>query len=209
MNEFTIYANEYLNYNIQGFYHEEYHAGNWKIDGTVENIITTLKNDIPPFKSKETLQLAVNRLIAIVEKNLIEIKQTNRHMNLTICIVPRAKIEDSYSNNQLLFKKVIHHLAVKLGFNDGTNYIKRHTNTRTTHRDRSGHGGDGRRPYPGITKETCHISNKVKGKDILLIDDLYTKSINIDEDAIQALLDNDAKSVIFYAPGKTVNNLYS
>jgi len=208
MNKFTIYANEYLNYNIQGFYHEEYHKGNWKIDGTIENIITTLKNDIPPFKSKEILQLAIDRLIAIIEKDLIKIKQTNQ-MNLTICIVPRAKIEDSYSYNQLLFKKVIHHLTVKLGFNDGSNYIKRHTNTRTTHRDRSGHGGDGQRPYLGITKDTCNISNKVKSADILLIDDLYTKSINIDEDAIQALLDNGAKSVIFYAPGKTVNNLYS
>jgi hypoxanthine-guanine phosphoribosyltransferase len=29
-------------------------------------------------------------------------------------------------------------------------------------------------PYPGITKATCTISNEVKGKDILLIDDLYT-----------------------------------
>jgi len=208
MNQFTIFANEYLNRNIQGFYHEEYHAGNWKMDGTIENIITTLKNDIPPFKNKETLQLAINRLIAIVEKDLTKIKQTQQ-ANLTICIIPRAKIEANYSNNQLLFKKVIHHLTVKLGFNDGSDYIKRHTNTRTTHRDRSGYGGDGSRPYPGITKSTCDISNKVKGQDILLIDDLYTKSINIDEDAIQALFDNGAKSVIFYAPGKTVNDLYN
>ena len=208
MNKFIIYANEYLGQDIQGFYHEEYHAGNWKIDGTIENIITTLKNDIPPFKSQETLQLAINRLIAIVEKDLIQIKQSNQ-INLTICIIPRAKIEDSYANNQLLFKKVIHHLTVKLGFNDGSNYIKRYINTRTTHRDRSGHGGDGQRPYPYITKDTCNISNKVKDKDILLIDDLYTKSINIDEDAIQVLLDNGAKSVIFYAPAKTVNDLYN
>jgi predicted amidophosphoribosyltransferase len=42
------------------------------------------------------------------------------------------------------------------------------------------------------------------GKDILLIDDVYTCSINIDEDAIQALYDNGANSVIFYAIGKTV-----
>ena len=44
----------------------------------------------------------------------------------------------------------------------------------------------------------------VKGKDILLIDDVYTKSINIDEDAIQVLLDKGARSVLFYCIGKTV-----
>jgi predicted amidophosphoribosyltransferase len=60
-------------------------------------------------------------------------------------------------------------------------------------------------PYPGITKDTCTISDQVKGKNILLIDDLYTKTVNIDEDAIQALLDKEAKSVTFYSVGKTVS----
>lgn len=59
-------------------------------------------------------------------------------------------------------------------------------------------------PYPGITKATCTISEEVRGKDILLIDDLYTEGVNIDEDAIQALLDNGAVSVIFYSLGKTL-----
>ena len=56
-----------------------------------------------------------------------------------------------------------------------------------------GYGGEGNLPYPGITKDTCTISDKVRGKDILLIDDLYTASVNIDEDAIQALFDNGGK----------------
>jgi hypothetical protein len=81
----------------------------------------------------------------------------------------------------------------------------RHTNTRTTHLDRNGEGGDGNLPYPGITKDTCTISGQAKYKDILLIDDLYTKSVNIDEDAIQALLDKGANSVTFYSIGKTVS----
>ena len=38
----------------------------------------------------------------------------------------------------------------------------------------------------------------------ILIDDLYTASVNIDEDAIQALFDNGARSVIFYSLGKTI-----
>ena len=90
-------------------------------------------------------------------------------------------------------------------FDNGTKYIIRHTNTRTTHLDRNGEGGDGNLPYPGITKDTCTISDNVKSKDILLIDDLYTKTVNIDEDAIQALLDKGANSVTFYSIGKTVS----
>jgi hypothetical protein len=37
-----------------------------------------------------------------------------------------------------------------------------------------------------------------------LIDDLYSKSINIDEDAIQALIEKGANRVFFYAIGRTV-----
>lgn len=69
--------------------------------------------------------------------------------------------------------------------------------------NKSGYGGNGDLPYPGITKNTCRISN-VMGKEILLIDDLYTEGVNIDEDAIQALLENGAQSVIFYSLGKTM-----
>ena len=90
------------------------------------------------------------------------------------------------------------------GFIDSTDHVVRHTDTRTTHMDKSGYGGEGNLPYPGITKDTCTISDKVRGKDILLIDDLYTASVNIDEDAIQALFDNGARSVTFYSLGKTI-----
>ena len=48
--------------------------------------------------------------------------------------------------------------------------------------------------------------NNVIGKDILLIDDIYTKTVNIDEDAIQSLISKGANSVSFYAIGKTVYN---
>ncbi|MCB0541814.1 MAG: amidophosphoribosyltransferase, partial [Bacteroidetes bacterium] len=87
------------------------------------------------------------------------------------------------------------------GFIDGSEYIKRVKDTKTTHRARSGHGGNGDMPYPSITLDTCSFSLNVKGKDILLIDDLYTNSVNIDEDAIQALFDKGANSVIFYSIG--------
>jgi len=205
MNKFIISANMYLTQDIQGYYHEDYYGGgNWKIDGTIENIITTLKNDIPPFKDKKTLKLTVCRLKKILKKDLSKIQKVLKNNNLTVCVIPRAKDESTYRKNQLLFKSTVQHIIKKLGLNDGSNYIIRHTNTRTTHRNRAGYGGDGSMPYPGITNDTCYISDKVKDKDILLVDDLYTKTINIDEDAIQALLDKGAKSVIFYSVGKTV-----
>jgi predicted amidophosphoribosyltransferase len=55
-------------------------------------------------------------------------------------------------------------------------------------------------PYPGITKKTCTINYPgIYNQNIILIDDIYTNGVNIDEDCIQALLDSGAKNVIFYA----------
>ena len=189
---------------IHAFYHADYaSSGQWKVQGTIENLIWTLKNDVSPFPAY--LSTATQQLRNILTEDLPQILSRRRKSSLVICVVPRAKEISFYRQNQLLFKAVVSDVANNLyGFSDGTNYIVRHTNTRTTHLDKSGDGGNGDLPYPSITKNTCTISNEVKGKDILLIDDLYTKSINIDEDAIQALLDNGANSVILYTVGKTV-----
>jgi len=204
MQKFTINANQYLKQNIQGYYHDEYQGGgNYKISGTIENLITTFKNDIPPYKNIITYFKFLSDGTVERKLSILEIKQNSQN-ELTICIIPRAKAENTYNQNQLLFKKVIQDIIYKLNFLNGSDYIKRVKNTRTTHRNRAGYGGDGDMPYPGITKDTCYISSDVINKDILLIDDLYTKTINIDEDAIQALLDNGANSVIFYAVGKTI-----
>jgi len=194
----------FLKRDIQAFYHSDYSGGGqWKVQGTIENIICTLKNDISPYPLN-VLQNASQQLANVLLEDLPQILQQTGKSNITICVIPRAKAK--YNPDQLLFiatvSNVVNHLS---GFNNGTNYIVRHTDTKTTHRARWGHGGNGSMPYPGITKDTCSISTEVRGKDILLIDDLYTKTINIDEDCIQALLDNGANSVIFYSVGKTVS----
>lgn len=202
MKKFIIEQNNFLSKDIIAFYHADYHGGKWRNQGTIENIITTLKNDITPHSS-DVLKNATQLLANILSTDLPLILQQIKKNNLTVCVVPRAKVQ--YNSNQLLFKTTVYNVINSLrGFNNGVNYITRHTDTITTHRHRAGYGGRGRLPYPGITKDTCTISNKVKGKDILLIDDLYTKTVNIDEDAIQALLDNDANDVIFYSIGKTI-----
>jgi hypothetical protein len=197
---------KFISVSINSFYHSEYQGGNRELRetiGTVENIITTLKNQFQD-KTKDVLIQAGNNLIQILKNDLPQILQKTGKNNLTVCVIPRAKTEMNYTPNQLLFKKAVNITITKLnGFSDGTNYIIRHNNTRTTHLDRSGYGGDGDLPHPGITKKSCTISENVSGKDILLIDDLYTETVSIDEDAIQALLDNGAKSVVFYSVGKT------
>lgn len=191
---------------ITAFYHSDYQGGNSvrrQTVGTVENIITTIKNQFKD-KSKDVLIQAEKFLIEILQIDFPQLLQETEKDNYTVCVIPRAKAEKTYSPNQLFFKQTVAFVSKNLkGFSDGTDYIVRHTDTRTTHLNKAGYGGNGDLPYPGITKKTCTISDDVKGKNILLVDDLYTETINIDEDTIQALLANGANSVIFYSLGKT------
>lgn len=203
MKQFTIKANEYLSRNIKGFYNMDY-VGYGK-DGNPD-FLNVLKNDFNN-KSEQVLKNNAKKLYHIVKNDLL-----NFNRNLTICVVPRSKSLNRYSQNQLYFKRAIKYIANELGFIDGSDYIIRNKDTKTTHMTHSFKGmeyaGDGNSPYPGITKDTCNISDEVKGKDILLIDDIYTFSVNIDEDAIEALLQNGANSVIFYSVAKTLYKGY-
>jgi FMN phosphatase YigB (HAD superfamily) len=204
MNRFIIEPNEFLAHRTEAFYHSDYHggAGRWQIVGTIENVICTLKNDITPY-SNDILERACRQLEGILLADLPEILRLTQLSALTVCLLPRAKV--NYRPDQLYFKSTVLSVVNQLsGFMDGLNYISRHSDTKTTHRAKAGYGGSGKMPYPNITNDTCTISDEVRGKDILLIDDLYTKSINIDEDAIQALLSKGAKSVVFYSVGKAV-----
>lgn len=195
----------FLKQDTDAFYHADYNGGgSWQILNSIENLIWTLKNDVDPFPDR--IKNVAIQLIKILCRDLPQILQITKKNNLTVCVIPRSKAENHYRKDQLLFREIISSVVNRLeNFDNGTKFIIRHTNTRTTHLDRNGEGGDGNLPYPGITKDTCTISDNVKNKDILLIDDLYTKSVNIDEDAIQALLDKGANSVIFYSIGKTVS----
>jgi len=207
MEQFIIEPNDYLKQSITAFYHADYEGGGkWKQSGTIENMICTLKNDITHYPPN-VLQNAMQQLEKILLQDLQDLSEIlwgQKLSNVIICVIPRAKSEKSYQPDQRLFRCTVLKIVQQLnGFMNGTNFIIRHTDTKTTHL-KSG-GGIGKSPYPGITKDTCTISEDVRGKDILLIDDLYTKTVNIDEDVIQALLDKGAKSVIFYAVGKTVH----
>lgn len=223
MNTFKIQPDsKYLRKEIQGYYRYEYTS--YKDSNNIETrFLNDLKNtssrfrmtgepDFPfdleksPQNDREDLWLtAAMTLEKVLDADLVEIKSLHNQINLTICVIPRSKAEDKYFDNQRLFRKVVSVVVDKIdGLTNGVDWITRHTDTRTTHLDKYGKGGSGDIPYRGITKATCTISDAVQGKDILLIDDIYTSTVNIDEDAIQALLDRGASSVIFYAVAKTI-----
>lgn len=207
MTPFTIERNNCLTQNIQGFYHTDF--GGVDLPNN-PNFLYKLKNDPHHNWSDYRIQEAQQEFLRIL---LIDFPEIARQINiapLTVCVVPRAKADNTYRANQLLFKATVSNAVNQLGNNfiDGTNFIVRHRNTKTTHlrKPMGGYVNDGLEPYPGISSDTCNFSENINGRDILLIDDIYTKTVNIDEDMIQSLLNCGANSVTFYAIGNTIHN---
>lgn len=201
MNQFQINANNYLSRPTKAFFHVPYNGmgrpGN-------PDYLNDLKNTFNNF-SETKLHSAVQELQSVLCEDLSQISQSLGFGAIVVCVVPRAKFENAYHANQQLFRTTVQTVIRQIhGFVDGTNYLRRHTNTKTTHlrKEVPNYTNDGPEPYPGITEQTCSISPQVRGKDILLIDDIYTPGVNIDEDAINALLKAGAKTVTFYAIGK-------
>jgi len=201
MMQFQIQANNYLSRNTNAFYHVPYtrmgNPGN-------PNYLNDLKNTFNSFLEQK-LRSTAQQLRGVLQEDLPQIFQSLGFDVITVCVVPRAKAEDAYHANQQLFRTTVQAVIGQVnGFVDGTSYIRRHTNTRTTHLRNQvpNYTNDGAKPYPGITGKTCDISPNVKGKNILLIDDIYTPGVNIDEDAINELLRAGARTVTFYAVGK-------
>ena len=205
-NKFTIQPNAFLNREIKAYFNTPFHGYGKQNNPDYLNV---LKNDTHQNWSDTHLSNAINQLKSTLLADLPQITDIER-ASFTICVVPRAKADNTYRPNQLLFKTTVRNVVNQLGNNsiDGTDYIERHTNTRTTHLRKPMEGlvNDGLVPYPGISTDTCSFSKNIIGQNILLIDDIYTKTVNIDEDMIQALLNYGANSVTFYAIGNTVYN---
>ncbi|MCR4314842.1 MAG: amidophosphoribosyltransferase [Planctomycetes bacterium] len=203
MQKFKIKSNCYLNRDIQAYYNTDYvgfrEPGNPDYINTLKNIL----NDCAQNKLKSAVQELTNVLLS----DMKALSASSHSNSLIVCVVPRAKAESNYHADQLLFKSTVQKVVNRLdSLVDGTSYICRHTDTKTTHINKPLRGfcNEGRKPYPGITADTCTIiSDRLNSADILLIDDIYTKTVNIDEDAIQALLDIGARSVVFYSVGLT------
>ena len=191
---FQIKKNSYLSQTTDAYFHSHY-SNRGKLGNP--DYICTLKNDNN--KPEYTFRNSQIKLAEILFADFALLKkQINFDM---ICMVPRSKKENFYTLDQQIIRKIVSETAQKLSVCDGTKHIIRNINTRTTHRFDD---IDGKMPFKGITKSTCYISDDVKDKNILLVDDIYTETVNIDEDAIQALLDKGAKNVTFYAVAKTI-----
>lgn len=211
MHEFHIECNRFLTTKRVLAYHNTYYRG-YRQPGNPD-YLNTLKNTFGN-ESPDSLWDARKQLSDILKTDLPRIRININCNSIYVCVVPRAKAECIYSQIQLYFKKTVQDVVQNMehsGLIDGTDFIRRHTNTRTTHlrREIQNYNNDGLDPYPGITEETCDISEGTQGKNILLIDDIYTPGVNIDEDAIQALFAKGANSVVFYAIAKTqhINHL--
>ncbi len=202
MEKFIVKSNRCLTKTVQGFYSVDYVGfGN---DGNPD-YINVLKND---FLSNSIFKLtqAQKELQKVLLEDLPKVFQEVGD-DVTVCVVPRSKKLTSYYHTQLLFLKTIQETLVEFFQNveDGTEFITRVEDTKTTHfKNKPEYAGEGKMPYCGIALDTCEFSDHIKGKNVLLIDDIYTKTVNIDEDMIQALLDKGAKNVAFYAVANTV-----
>ena len=201
-NEFIVENNIFLKRNTIGYYHQKYTG--FRQPGNPD-FLNTLKNTFNLEPHKNLIE-ARDKVIEILKDDLPQIIKEQSMSNCMLVCVPRAKSLKSFSNSQLMFKEAIKIAANNIpGAIDGTDCIKRVVNTRTTHLgNASGIANDGDKPYPGITVATCEIDKtRIMNQNIILIDDIYTRNVNIDEDCIQALLDNGANKVIFYSIGYT------
>lgn len=203
----VIEPNGYLNKQIVAFYDCAYMRPDPEGSGfslRVSDAIRTLKNTFNRENDNELFR-AKNYIRTIATTDLKQIIEQQRIENPIIVCVPRSKAD--FSDRQLLFRKAISEAANNTVATNGAEYIRRIRNTKTTHLANTRKGdmsGDGDMPYPGITNDTCHLSGSVSGRNVILVDDIYTKTVNIDEDCCQFLLDNGAKSVTLYTICKTM-----
>lgn len=202
MKKFTIESNSYLQCNTTGYYHCVYTGFNQPNNPNYINTLKNTYNNTNLVKLQEARDTVKNILLidipVIIKNETLE--------NCYIMNVPRAKSLKMYSSKQLMLIEGIGLAAREISSAiDATNSIVREVDTRTTHiHNPVNLVNAGELPYVGITKDTCKINvSNVKGKNIILIDDIYTKSININEDCIQALIDNGAKKVVYYSIGHT------
>ena len=195
---FEIPANKFLKEkNIQGYYHEEYTP----YDASNPHPIHILKNKDNAWSQKQ-LENAMNKISDILIEDIPVVMQMENVSNCVCINVPRSKKLTSYSPNDLMFTQAIRQAISHIkGVADCTDAIRRTKDTRTTYlANFYSPENKGDFPYPGITKATCQIDvDKISGKTIILVDDVYAIGKNIDEDCIQALYDNGAARVIFYS----------
>lgn len=166
--------------------------------------INILKNQNGNTQTEELIE-ATKQLKNVLQRDIPKILENLGVDDMVVCVIPRAKAECEYKANQKLFREAIAEVVKYLSLIDGTKYITRTITTYTTHMSKvESYLNEGEKPRRGLLKDTCEINKEgIQGRNVLLIDDIYTRSVGIDEDAVLTLLEMGAKSVVFYAIGFT------
>ena len=170
--------------------------------------ILVLKNQYGDM-SVDVLRSAKNQLKETLKRDIPKVVSELKLDDVVVCVVPRAKAEDEYESDQKLFREAISEVVQELSLIDGSKYIVRVISTYTTHMSKvTSYINEGEKPRRGLLKDTSDINEAgIRGRNVLLIDDVYTRGAGIDEDAALALLEKGAKSVTFYAIGFTSRKL--
>lgn len=209
---FKICRNKYLEKDCEGYYYMDIKSVR---QGGELTFLHTLKNNKLNVAEADLIE-AKNKVVELIADFLSEYSRICS--GAVVCRVPRSKTY--FNESQLYFQQAIREAIASYfdcskGFTssrfiDGIDYIQRIKDVATTHLAKSQLAQatlrelcSGDKPYPGITKDSCFISDKVQDKTILLIDDIYTLGVNVVEDCIQALYDKGAGKVEFYAVGRT------
>ena len=193
----------FLGCDVDLYFHDCYYG--FSSSANSLKYVNYLKNDRRDFDA--VITQCENKAAAVLAGDLAELVKV--YGPLTVCGIPRSKREDTYPPEKMGLKRAIRKaIAMNPNLSDGLDYIIRHTNTLCTHRSYWGYGGDGEGPRRGLMRDTCNISAEVAGKNIVLVDDIYTAGVGIDEDGVQALLDAGARSVIMYTFGCTASRGY-
>lgn len=186
---------------VDGFFHDEYYG--MSSPNNRIRFVNVLKNDYQN-ASPDEIRFAEEILADAIRHDLARI--TRHYGPMTLVGVPRSKREASYPQSKMGLKRALRLAASENPqLSDGLDFIVRQRDTLCTHQGYWGRGGYGEGPRPGLIEDTCVLSPRIEGRDILLVDDIYTPGCGIDEDAICAVLNAGARSVVFFAIGYTVS----
>ena len=204
----TIPTNNFLTRDITAYFHD-YYIPTKDGGGNFSNLILAIKSN-----GTEAIKLSISEIIAADLDKILKISVGFLKAKPIVVAVPRSKPDSSWKSFELQFRPAISMGLEKSKYTvkgsdqkwmiDGTRYLIRILETQTTHlAHKNNPENTGPEPYPGITKDTCQLNGNISGKDIILIDDIYTEDKGIDEDCIQFLLDNGVNNVILYTLGMT------
>lgn len=203
---------------VDCFSHGPYYAARYEKHDELSRLILEVKNSFQSVEERRVF-CARDEIARIASADLDKLVQMDDHFkkNRPILVaVPRSKPDHYWSALQLQFRPALS-LAIKKSaivakgtkekwIVDGIGWIQRVVETKTTHKRKiTDVENNGSEPYPGIAKDTCRLLGDVRGKSIILVDDIYTADIGIDEDCLQFLLDNGAASVVLYTLGRTTS----